>query len=556
MFSMYQLFAALVIILCLGSLTVALIVIRRKMNSERKLNESIMMCYQKADDTTQTINEIFKILSQYVRANEYAFYLIDNKNVQYSLKSIHYKNNADDNINSSSSVLAPHKNAKYVFPLTINTVDICEDFMIKKNGGSAIINMRINGEQALIQMIFSPGYKISQSAISKMKALSKKLESIISNIVLIEQKTNKIRILEISKQATKSVTRIISGEGILSMAINMFTKTIGAKGGFFLKQHTSGLELAADSGFSKQTLVMFKYDTKLHEFFLDILGNKKMATLNANDNNFSSISLYFVAEGVKQILLFKIDNGDEAGVTGFWYDQPYEIDEYQTHSLLLMFSKMSEVFGNLKSTTNTANSNVETLKFISTLVDDLSPYTVGFSSMMQHYSSMIAEEMDLPSNEIEQINLAAYLSNIGIAVLSYDVFLKKGKYSEFDYEIIKLHSEVGADIIEALLGNVKVANMVRYHHERIDGYGYPYGLKGSEIPIGAKILAVVQFFVATTSPRNFREASSYDEALDALKNVADSQLDGEIVNIFVNCIDRRRKEGIDLAEEAKERINR
>ncbi len=407
-----------------------------------------------------------------------------------------------------------------------------------------IINIPVKGGAALIQLKVSPKFKLKNSVKNKLEQISQEIEALAHFIISVEKLTNRIKILETAKQATRSVATIISGNGIFKMAINMFAKTINAKGGFFLKDNGQSLELDVETGLSKECALMFKYDGEIHNFFNIIIGEKKIATLNKKDAAFENLPVYFTTEGVRQIILFNVDYDGNKGIAGFWYDQAYEIDDYQTSSLLLMFSKISDVFKRSFLISNHSQDNIETLKLISTLVDDLSPYTVGFSNLMEHYATIIAEELKLPQTEVKKIALAAFLSNIGISVLSYDIFLAKGKYMEYDYEVIKLHSEVGADIIEAIYGDINVANMVRYHHERIDGLGYPYRIKGDEIPVGSKILAVVQFFVAKISPRSFRDAASFDETLEALRHVAGTQLDADIVNTFLSWIERMRKENL------------
>ncbi len=538
----YQILAVLAVLLLLCILIGIISYFRKKAGIEKQLYEKIFNSCKEPCNINQTIGGIFRLMSAKIKANEYGFYLLDGKNGQFVLKSIHYKNESDDNLNLSYSGLIPHKDIKYVFPVALGPADIAKDVGVLNEAKTKIAYVRIRGGKALIQLVVGSSFKMDKNTAAALKNVSERLESVIQCLIEAEIKNTKAKILETSQQATKSITSMISGDGILKMAVSMFTKTINAKGGFFLKRGEDGYELEVNTGFSKETGVMFKYDAELHGFLYDFLGSKKLATLNVNDSNFSIMPIYLIAEGVKQILLFRIDYADNVGIAGFWYDQPYEIDEYQTVSLLLMFSKISDVFGKTKQLSRSCADNIETLKLISTLVDDLSPYTVGFSSLMQKYATLIAEHMRLPKEEVDEIALAAFLSNIGIAALSYDVFLKKGKYTEFDYEIIKLHSEVGADIIESLQGQSRAADMVRYHHERIDGCGYPYGLKGDDIPIGAKILAVAQFFIAKISPRNFRDASTYDEALAAIESAAGTQLDKDVVDNFLSCVANIRNE--------------
>ncbi len=518
----------------------------QKCHGENKMYDDIIVCCKKSINLCDAVNMIFKMISSILKVDEYAFYLLNSKNAQYTLKSIRYKSESDDRVEISYSGLTPHKKKKHMFPLTMNMAETELEMKIVPYGDEKVLNIPIEGKNAIIQLKLAQEKSFNKHIKKKLTTLSQRLEPVMSLLLYIEDLNNRIRILETSKQATRSVASMISGEGVYKMAISMFAKTISAKGGFFLRAEENALELCVDSGFSKESLMMFKYDENLHVFFKNMVGDKKLASISKNDSDFDKIPVYFIADGAKQFILFNINYGENQGIAGFWYDHVYEMDDYQITSLLLMFSKIADIFNNPVQIASNSHDGIKKLKLISTLVDDLSPYTVGFSSLMQYYAGNIARELKLPMNEVQDIELAAFLSNIGIAALSYDIFLAKGKYSEFDYEVIKLHSEVGADIIESIYGDVKVANMVRYHHERMDGCGYPYSLSAADIPIGARILAVAQFFVAKISPRNFREASTFDETMEAMKLVAGTQLDSGIVYTLINWLDKIRLEKIDF----------
>ena len=542
MIDVYYYYIVFALAVVLAILVVLFVNSDKEVKEEKKMYDGILDCCIKSNNINEAVNLIFKMISSVVKADEYAFYLTDSKKSQFSLKSVRFKNEPDDKLNVSYSGLIPHKKMRQVFPLGINIESVKSEIEIIEVDNEKILNVPIKGNNALIQLKFRSKFSLNKKAKAKLENISKQLEPVVTIVLSIEQLNNKIKILETSKQAIRSIVSIINGEGIYKMAIGLFAKTISAKGGFFLNQEEDGIELMVDAGFSNECEIMFKYDSELHLYLKEFLGDKKVAIISKNDNNFERIPVYLASEGVRQLILFNVYYGQNPGIAGFWYDQIYDMDSYQISSLLLMFSKIAEVFKKPLRALDNSNDSIKTLKLISTLVDDLSPYTLGFSSLMEYYAGGIASELKLPLGEIRDIELAAYLSNIGIAALSYDIFLAKGKYSEYDYEVIKLHSEVGADIIEAINGDVKVANMIRYHHERIDGCGYPYGIKGNDIPIGAKVLAIAQFFVAKISPRNFRDASTYDEAIDAIKQVADTQLDSKVVNALLSWLDRTRKD--------------
>ena len=118
--------------------------------------------------------------------------------------------------------------------------------------------------------------------------------------------------------------------------------------------------------------------------------------------------------------------------------------------------------------------------------------------------------------------------------LSGDILFKTGRYTDIEYETMKLHTEVGAAIVESTLSKKGVASYIRYHHERWDGYGYPSGLKGEEIPLGARIVAVADMFNAKITGRKYREPASFENAVADLRSAAGLQLDPDLVETLIN----------------------
>jgi HD-GYP domain-containing protein (c-di-GMP phosphodiesterase class II) len=152
----------------------------------------------------------------------------------------------------------------------------------------------------------------------------------------------------------------------------------------------------------------------------------------------------------------------------------------------------------------------------------------------------IARKMGLSEFQIHSIGLAAYLSNIGIIGLSDGLLNKEGIYSDKEYEQMKLHSEIGATIIENTIAQEDVALYIRHHHERMDGNGYPSRLVGENIPVGARIISVVQTFLAKINGRSYRDPLPFDDALKLINDSSDSQLDAKIVAIFLNWYEEKR----------------
>jgi HD-GYP domain-containing protein (c-di-GMP phosphodiesterase class II) len=187
-----------------------------------------------------------------------------------------------------------------------------------------------------------------------------------------------------------------------------------------------------------------------------------------------------------------------------------------------------------------AASYLDMLKMMVKAVDDLETYSVGHSQLISRYSGIIAKELQMDSKQIQEIMLAGYLHDVGMLGLSGEIIFKTGKYTDVEQEAMKLHAEVGASIIESIVSNSTVASYIRYHHERWDGYGYPHSLKGQEIPIGARIIAVVDTFCAKLAGRKNREPVAFDKAIADLQAAVGTQLDPNLVSKLVSWFERKR----------------
>lgn len=159
------------------------------------------------------------------------------------------------------------------------------------------------------------------------------------------------------------------------------------------------------------------------------------------------------------------------------------------------------------------------------------PYTHGHSQRVARHSYMVAKTMHLSRRQREKVRLAGLLHDLGKLNVPRDVLNKPGRLSEVEFAAVKTHPGVGADMV-AMLRDAELTAMIRYHHERIDGTGYPHRLEGDEIPIGARIIAVADTFDAITSRRPYRPARKHKVAMQILREEAGTQLDAEVVRAF------------------------
>jgi HD-GYP domain-containing protein (c-di-GMP phosphodiesterase class II) len=167
------------------------------------------------------------------------------------------------------------------------------------------------------------------------------------------------------------------------------------------------------------------------------------------------------------------------------------------------------------------------------------PYLHGHSRRVARYSWMIARGLGLPPAEVARIRTAAAIHDVGKIKTPTAILHKPGRLTDEEYEVIKKHPGDGAQMA-GVLRDPELTAMVRHHHERLDGTGYPDGQSGQEIPLGARIIAVADTFDAITSERPYRPASPHKRAIDILKVEAGTRLDPDVVRAFCRHYAGRR----------------
>lgn len=177
---------------------------------------------------------------------------------------------------------------------------------------------------------------------------------------------------------------------------------------------------------------------------------------------------------------------------------------------------------------------MQTVKALAQAIDAKDHYTHGHSEKVTKYALMITQEMGLKSEEIEDIRQASELHDLGKIGIHDYILTKPGKLTPEEWENVKLHSLKGAEILEPLDFLDGIIDLVRQHHERYDGKGYPHGLAGEQIKIGARIMAVADAFDAMISKRSYSEKPlTKEEAIEEIKKSSGSQFDPMVVGAFL-----------------------
>jgi diguanylate cyclase (GGDEF)-like protein len=160
------------------------------------------------------------------------------------------------------------------------------------------------------------------------------------------------------------------------------------------------------------------------------------------------------------------------------------------------------------------------------------PHAAGHGEQCGHYSGIIARGLNFSPEEVQDVTLAARVHDVGKLFISDRILNKPGPLTDDEFDVIKTHPRVGAEVLRAMPDSKLLQQAVESHHEAFDGSGYPAGLQGDNIPLWARIISVADAYVNMTSDRSFAAAKSHDQAIAELEKLSGTRFDGMIVRLF------------------------
>ena len=177
-------------------------------------------------------------------------------------------------------------------------------------------------------------------------------------------------------------------------------------------------------------------------------------------------------------------------------------------------------------------------------IDAKDTCTSSHSDEVAVVSKALGVQIRLNPDECRALHIAGHLHDIGKIGIPDSILKKKGKLTDVEYEVVKKHPVIGAGIVgpvSVFSGENGIAEMILYHHERFDGKGYPAGLKGYDIPFGARIIAVADTLSAILQDRPYRQAMSFNHALKEIERCSGTQFDPVVVNALMEISDKVQK---------------
>ena len=256
------------------------------------------------------------------------------------------------------------------------------------------------------------------------------------------------------------------------------------------------------------------------------LSTKQSIVRVWNENFLWSAPGYFVGAGAAAVATTVVYHG------GYWFAAlaaapPYLI--YRTYKVY-----MGRIHDQQRHVAQVSDLHLATIEALALAIDAKDQTAQSHIRRVQVYAAGLARALGMAENEIQGVKTAALLHDIGKLAVPEHILSKPGPLTQEEFQKIRIHPQVGAEIISGVPFPYPVAPLILSHHERWDGKGYPAGLKGDEIPLGARILAVVDYFDALMSERPYHKAMSLEAALGLVRQEAGKALDPRVVQTFVD----------------------
>jgi len=266
--------------------------------------------------------------------------------------------------------------------------------------------------------------------------------------------------------------------------------------------------------------------------------------LSKNDLNVTPIframwgnELEFINEYQAELFIPLSTKGDLVGfilVGPKLSTQPYSHDDEITLSTLA--NQTAIVIENARLYEDLENTFVQTAVTLANAIDLRDTYTSSHSQQIAEWAATIAQKLGCSIQEVQAIYWGGLLHDIGKIGIPDAILRKPGKLNEAEWEIIRGHTTLGARLVSPIKRLANVAPIIEFSHERLDGTGYPKGLKGEEIPLGARIIGVVDSYSAMRDERPYKKPRSHREAVEELKRNSGTLFDPAIVEVFLEII--------------------
>ena len=212
---------------------------------------------------------------------------------------------------------------------------------------------------------------------------------------------------------------------------------------------------------------------------------------------------------------------------------PAALGEEKEGKILYLLNRSAERMENVALYEGLYENMLSTLNSLAKTLDARDPHTAQHSTRVTTLSMAMADALELSDLERDTLYISASLHDIGKVGIPDDILLKPGRLTDAEFDIIRKHPDIGADILKPLPPMSRETEIIRHHHERYDGKGYPSGLTAAEIPYLSRIIALADSFDAMTSDRPYRKGMSIEDAIREITACKGLQFDPVLADLFI-----------------------
>jgi HD-GYP domain-containing protein (c-di-GMP phosphodiesterase class II) len=393
----------------------------------------------------------------------------------------------------------------------------------------------------------TPGSALSAEDMEIAVRFSSRLAVALENAYLHEREQRKIKETVALLEITRAINSTLDLEQILEKVVHMIVDLCGvAMCAFYLYESDTGsFRPSACCGFITEGDCIGGDD---EGFKASVLQASQIRTLERGEPLFvpaEEAGCLLTPEllhehGVDLVLIFPLSSREKlSGVFALFYPcrEAEDLDMEEVEVVRAITSQASMAIENASLYEDIEKSYFSTVRALAKAIEVKDPYTHGHSERVTEYALMIADAMQLEERERQKLKYAATLHDIGKIGIAGRVLNKPGGLTSEEYTHVKTHPILGESIVEPVEFLQGPRPIILHHHERFDGSGYPQGLKGTGIPICARILSVADAFEAMRSDRPYRRALPLHAAVEELKRNSGSQFDPDVVNVFLKILE-------------------
>lgn len=334
----------------------------------------------------------------------------------------------------------------------------------------------------------------------------------------------------------RSILSGLSHNGVMNAVVDRLMSLLKADAAAILTiDKHRGLKDIIYNNLSKN----FKENIKLenNSFLTSVIDNRKPLIISkiSKDENEGFIGT-IRNEGFMAYMSTPIiaKGGTPTGVLMLYSRKPKNYTRQEINLVEAINSRIGMVLDRAQLIERIQEINFESVRALVEAIELRDPYTIGHSIQVANLSVIIARELEFPERDLDLMEFAGLLHDIGKIIVPESILQKNGKLTSDEWKIIKMHATHSAKIIKPVRNLRSVQTWVLHHHEKWDGSGYPEGRKAEQIPLQSRILEVCDAYSAMTGNRPYRNALSEEEARDEIARVAGKQLDPKIVDIFLS----------------------